>query len=395
MCDTKSKYSSIGSLLQLYANSAEDKHIHEDATAFLFQESYSQHTPFAINQDTIIQPQKVALGKTAIYKIPKIEDMLYKMYLSIELPEIHQKSHAIYKNKLGFLLIDKIVFKINSLNIIEYTGEYLYVKYILNHHISKNDAINKMMGIRASDFDVHYVHNPSNEYNHINGFAGEAIHEKYRQKQNLYIPIYLWDQNELLQFFPISALYNEDIELHITFKSFNKLYIVDKEESTENKLYVQFGINEHKEHVGVSVGRFDENEPVHDVNEVEIIPNVVLDAKLDIEYISLLKEERKTVIQNSQDYIFTKILTQKEKLTSNSNKIQLDFAFPIKQLIWFISHEETLNNYNQGQFIRFETARFTFSDLQNNMIMGLQNDTYFSYIQSFTHNVNIPTTSNI
>ena len=311
------------------------------------------------------------------------------MYLSIELPEIQKHSNAIYKNNLGFLLIDKVVFKTNSVDIIEYTGEYLYVKHMLNHYIAKNEAINKMMGIRASDFEFNYIHNSSSEFESIGGFAESAIHEKYRQKQNLYIPIYLWDQNELLQFFPTSALYNEDMEIRITFKSFNKLYIVDNDDSTENNLYVQFNINEHKEHVAILIGKFDENQRVNDVSGNQIMPNVSLNAKLDIEYISLLKEERKTVIQNPQDYIFTKILMQKEKLTSNFNKIYLQFTFPIKQIVWFISHEENLTNFNKGQFIRFETARFNFSDSQNNIIMGLQNETYFSYIQSFIHDVNI------
>ena len=402
MSDLRADHTGIGSLIQVSAKGPQDETIHSEGTSFMLQSEYSRHTPFAILHDSVPNKSNVKLGQTSVFTIPKTSDMIYKIYLELTLPTIYDgllesdtQYPAIYKNNLAFLLLDKVVVRADSETIIEYTGEYLYARYAMGGvSTAHKDALNTLLGIRGQDY--HATYSPDNVFFADNGFGGSVAHSLYRKGHTLYIPLPLWDQHDTSQCFPCSPLYKQDLEVAVTFKPFNKLHIIDNESGDEVNVKLTVKQNGY---VNISFADVDESHTVHfeKLNSDGVfvksnpIPNdVVIPARLDIDYIQLAAEEKQTIVQNPQDFLYTCVQIQKEKLTSGANKVQLDFTLPVKQLFWYISHDEVLSNFNEGQFVRFENGRLILSNQDGGVLMSLMDDVYFSTIQHFHHSKGIP-----
>lgn len=399
----------IGSLIQVMARGPQDIPIHSEGSSFLFQTTYQQHTPFATHHERI-QLKTVQCGNTTVVYIPKLADMIHRMYISVTLPQIYHgllendnQYPAIYKNYLAHLLLKNVAFKLNGETVSEYSGEYLWAQYSLSYPESKYNALSQMLGIRENDFDAQFdlqysSFNPTTATSQLPIEFDSYVHRIYRRSQSLYIPLPLWDQHDIAQFFPCSPLYNQNIELHITFNSFDKLYILDS--FTEyNGIPVSLNVSP-SGHVNVIIGNttiphvyFHDTDSSFD-NRGAIIPNdLFLPAHLDIDYIVLSNKERSTIVQNPQEYLYTFSSVQKERLTGDVNKIPLQFTTPVKQLIWFITYDEHLTNFHEPQFISFETGRLILGDDTNGILMNLQSAQYFQSLQSFYHNHRIQSDS--
>ena len=401
MSETRADSTGVGSLIQVAAVGPQDDAVHGDGSAFSFSATYSRHTPFGIVHDLESTPTDVRLGSKVTYKIPKVADMIYRMYLSVSLPNIYIGSGddlpAIYKNHLAFLLVDSVTLRAGGTVIQEYSGEYLYARHHLTVREEHREQLRRLLGIRDADYSFEYYDaGIGTDVTNV-GFGTTDVHTIYRQGRRLYIPLPIWDEADVTQFFPCSPLYSQEIELTVAFRGFDKLYIVDTI-SDGKAVYVKI-ISRENGRIQARVGVASEGHPVYYeatdadgriVAGEQIPPDATVETGLDVEYIALHKDERQTIVQNPQEYLYTTVLAQKERLPGESNKIQLDFTLPVKQLIWFVSHEETLSNFNIGQFLRFETGRLILGDQESGIVMQLMDDTYFSYLQPYRHCHRVP-----
>lgn len=424
----------IGSLVQVKAAGPQDDVIHSNATTASFQAEIKQHTPFAAMQD-VVKPQSPArLGSTLVFKVPKGVHMLNSAYVCITLPTIFDglsdnqpqdddQPPAIYKNHLGHLLVKHVALKADGDTIVQYPGEYLYAQYILNTPVSKQLAYKAMMGIREIDYDIDYHTYYSNTVDsdsvllfeeddhrvYVDDAKSYSHISHYRIGSTLHIPIPLWGHNEdVAQFFPVGALYDQDVEIHVTLNTFNNLYstqsfgnyvdvAVRLEVSKHGTVAVVFGDK------GAQKVHYEVTEDVVDTGNVTVgtrlVPGDVVsdtalvDSWMYIEHIHLDHNEKQNLVQTPQEYIYTDIKVQKEPLVANQNKISLTFTSPVKQLLWFVSHDSDLRNYNESQFLRFDKARFIFGDEDGAAQMSLMSDDYFMSMQSFNYNRNVPTTN--
>jgi hypothetical protein len=452
----------IGALTQLAAVGAQDEDLYDkNEENPNFKAQFKQHTHFAKSHFSYSVPNAKCGNKVRIV-IPKNEDMIHKVYLKVILPEIYDglgvnspQDPAIYKNYLAFLLIKNVALKLNNEVVLEYTGEYLYAMYQINHKDSKYVALKEMLGIRDYDYDYEYAkqyatareafyqQGNSNSFGLDNFdflFTNTEIHQLYRRAQILYIPLPLWDSNEVTQFFPCSALYNQDITLEVTFNDFNNLYITEPEYDDYISVKLDTNVNDI---VSVAIGHFSELSNVYytglgyfidtsgniidyqpdlfgvhyskykdasgnyvdygydssgnqvffikDNTHGSIIPsNLSLNPIVDIDYICLSELEKRKVIQNKQEYIYTHTLIQKEQLSSNNNKIQLLFARPVISLNWFITYDEDLKNFHEPQFLKFKEGRLILGDEEGGIQTSLYDESYFRCIQNYYHSTRIP-----
>lgn len=373
--------SGIGSLYQLAAKGSQGEHIHAKGTAFLFQSEYKRHTLFGLLQKEV-EIKDVSLGTKIVVEIPRDTKgdghMMTNMILKIKLPKIKNDSNKfIYRNYLAYILLRKIKFKLNDQVIQEYNGEYLFADYILN----SKKHIDEMLGIRKIDSIVNFLDNTI---------------EKYQSEQDIYIPLPLWDNPTLEQYFPIASIYKQHLYLEITFCELRELVISEG----EFREYQNINItpNESKGTVDIQITTVPQAKPEFEISDTS--------CTLYLDQIMLDEKEKSQLIQQSQKYVFVqpqlqiipisrKLPGQSGDFNVNNITIDLQCTLPVKQLIWFITNEEHVTDFSPSQFSSFTDARFLFGDTDNGGVMQQMSSSYYSLVQSFHHNQSISPEYNI
>ena len=98
-----------------------------------FKSVFKRHTNFAIESFNITPRTNNNIKKTnsipIIFEIPKLADLLGKIYLKLKIPPMKsdQKTKFKFNNHLGYQIIDTITLKINDTIVDKITGETLYI----------------------------------------------------------------------------------------------------------------------------------------------------------------------------------------------------------------------------------------------------------------------------
>lgn len=373
--------SGIGSLYQLAAKGSQGEHIHAKGTAFLFQTGYKRHTLFGLLQKEV-KVNDVRFGTKINIEIPRDTEgdghMMTNLVLKITLPKIvNDDNKFIYKNYLAYILLRNIKFKLNDQVIQEYNGEYLFADYII--HSRKH--IDKMLGIRTIDSIVNFL---------------DTTIETYQSSQELHIPLPLWDNSTLEQYFPIASIYKQHMYLEITLCELKDLVISEAEFREYQNINLVPDENKGTVSVGIT------NAP----NVSPEFEGTSTSAQLYIDQIMLDEKEKSQLVQQSQQYVFVqpqlqivpiskKLPGQSGEFNVNNITIDLQCTLPVKQLIWFITNDEHVKDFSQSQFNSFTDARFLFGDIDNGGVMQQMPASYYSLVQSYYHNSSISSEYNI
>ena len=353
-------HNAIGSLTQLAAVGPQDVHIHygtEDVKtdAYMFKSEYTQHTKFGIDISPVYDV-KMTYGQTHIFTIPfQKQHILSNITLKVELPDIstlydESTSTGIhYNNNLAYRLIKNVTFKIDGQKLDSYTGQYLYILHNLETTEAHREGLEIMTKLCECDELL----------------TGEA--------RTLYIPLHLWYSRTMKQFFPLLSLSKQKLELHV------ELEVLENIVTCENS-----------EHV-IQVHTLVQNDKIRiqckPVNHVDI--DQVLNCEYYVDYIAIDDVERDLYIHNNQTHVYNTVLYQSEKIPQNSQKIELHFNIPIKQLLFVIT-----DSTDMFEFHTFNTARLVCGSDISESTQYLSSE-YFSVIQNHYHNLCNPYNLNV
>lgn len=108
-------------------------------------------------------------------------------------------------------------------------------------------------------------------------------------------------------------------------------------------------------------------------------------------YIFLDTDERRRFAENSHEYLIEQLqFNGEENIRSLSdNRIQLNFKYPVKELIWVIK-DNIQDNF--GEYRDINTAKL---QLNGKNRFETRNGEYFSLVQPYQHHTNIPSVSGI
>ena len=345
--------SGIGSKTQLLAKSIESDFIHSDSSAFMFQKSFLNYHHFGIDINPITEFKDILWGSTTNIPIPhEKQHMIKNLWLNIKLPSLNQNlansTYVHYVNNLGYNIIKNVHYKIDDQIIDSYSGLYLY---ILHNMESSTNHLNSLYNLTST---------------HIadNGMNGNF--------QNVFIPIPLWHSKTLQQYFPLLSITNQKLTLQIEFEKYENLITSDGDitnvslqlKTTAKKVFTLLN--------------------VHNLNILDSNNNIISNRfsfNLYIDYIIVNDIERDIFLKNEHSFTFPTHEKQVYFMKNNIEHIDLQFSFPVKQIIFVITSHE----FNDFTFKSFSTARFILSDTY----MNYYSPDYFSSIQDYYHNFSI------
>lgn len=326
-----------GGLLDLVSKGCNDINILNPEITF-FKSVYIAHNPF------IIQPimQKfistVDFNKRSTCKLSLNGDLINKICLVIELPEIHSKVLFAWKKNIGFNIIDNIEIEIGGQLIDKHYGAWLNIWYELtkgNYQKYNNLINNKIL----------------------------TSYTYYKPGYKLFIPLQFWFNKNIGLSLPIMCMQNNIININLNlekiencikllscikmhesflcFKKGDKIYqgdIVNKFfhfDNIQRLLYYENNTDFVKDIcIFNKRGKYYPKYEVYDKNRFDF--NIkIKNAFLLVDYVFLDNNERKKFINNDHEYLIEQIFFD-EKYVNNNEAINLDFKYLCKQVIWVL-----------------------------------------------------------
>ena len=361
---TNSHRTGIGSLTQLAAVGPQDIHIHystenDEARSFQLEQQYTQHTPFALESNSVYSLQNAHFGQVYKFTVPfQKQHLINNITLCVEFPALNQQmynaTYVRYKNKLGYRLLKNIQILINNEIIESYTGQFLYILHALETDYEKQDALSLMMGVHESDLG-------------LNG-----------NRTTLYIPINIWYTKTMKQFFPLLSLHKQNVNIQFEFESLNNLI-----ESDGDLHFVSLNLKLNKPKIKTQL--IPSFQQILDPDNNEI--SNTLNGQLLIDYVILDTKERDIFLHTQQTHVYNLVKLQQEFITTDTVHIDLLFTLPVKQFITVFTHEPS-----DLEFLEFTGARLIFGtgDDSNN-IMDYASPDILSLVEDYYHNYVINT----
>jgi hypothetical protein len=297
-----------GASLQLIAEATENNYLTGNPQITFFKSVFRRHTNFAIESRKLNFSTKPNFGENGMCRIPKGPDLLYKLYLYVELPEI---SVTIKKNEykafrwlnwLGHAMIRNSKISIGQTEIDEQDGEWIHIWNELCQKEGKKHAYAEMVGNTPELTQIHSV-------------KGKETSAEITliDSKNLYIPLQFWFCKTPGQALPIIALENAEVMIEIDFEEFDELIWASHQDETHIRINKRSNIFES--------------------------PPKLKNAYIYADYVYLDTDERKRFVNNRHEYLIEKVQTRGTSLTSTNNsihKVDLNFSNPVKELIWRI-----------------------------------------------------------
>lgn len=323
-----------GASLQLIAEATENNYLTGNPQITFFKSVYRRHTNFAIESRKLNFTSKPDFGDPVNCRIPKGPDLLHKLYLYIELPEINvDVSAGSYKafrwlNWVGHSIIKNSSISIGQ-TINEQDGEWLHIWNELSQKEGKKHAYAEMVGNIPELTQIHTVRGMINEGT---GQIGNDINNfKMTDARNLYIPLQFWFCKNPGQALPLISLEKAEVMVDIEFEDLEELIWASEQVVTGDlgaELLPASGSRVNTVRHSISTNIFQSNSK----------PSL-RNAFIYADYIYLDNDEKKRFANNTHEYLIEKIQTRGTSFTSANSQthtVDLNFFNPVKELIWRI-----------------------------------------------------------
>jgi hypothetical protein len=315
-------------------------------------------------------------------------DLLSNLYISFYLPDIYSSDKYKFKwvDNIGALLIREAVFKINSLDIDSFTGEWLCVWNELSSPVKDN--FNKMAGnipettnpkstdniIRIknniiSDFD--YPSSDKNNENNPPSIPAKWVTVQlpfwFTKAPNLALPIFglVWSNNQ----------YN----LNITFTDIEKLYTVYSDIYNMNISPSHYNILHNEK---ISINNFTKGNT--SLININIMATCVI---LDSYEKNKLSERCNS--GSGVEYLYESLRIKKDtfnhKIKGNI-VIEVPPKFLIKELIWTLKRTDSLTNFNDALNYSYSIPFNNEKSIMSKASITWRTNTYLETMDSFYFN---------
>jgi hypothetical protein len=403
-----------GGLMQLVAYGAQDVYLTANPQVTFFKQLYRRHTNFAMESIEQTFNGVANFNKRVTCTISRNGDLISRIYLQVTLPSIDVDNtfgdgsgNFSWVPFVGQFLIDEVEVEIGGQRIDKHYGDWLHIWNELTlptgkarEYLSMVNGFGGITAVAAGDASGSCstcVTEPtayaaqlaacmnanlaglgsdcalglSTCYNsayvdaspaQLNSGAGCLIPE-----QTLYIPLEFWFNRHTGLALPLIALQYHEVKINLTFNDWR--YLVNME-----------GIN------GAATSYLNQQG--------------LQAASLYVDYIYLDTEERRRFAQVAHEYLIEQLqFTGEESVTSSSNKIQMSFNHPVKELIWVVQNPSYLDcNSATNQPWRYTDAYMgnpvavAKIQLNGHDRFSEREGKYFNTVQPYQHHTASPST---
>ena len=309
-----------GGLMQLVSYGAQDIYISGNPQITFWKILYKRHTNFAVESIEVTFNGQADFNKRVTAVINRNADLMYKTYVQVVLPQIQIQAGDTgvisgasttkgfrWLNYIGHRLIKQVEVEIGGQRIDRQYGDWMQIWTQLATDAGTIKALDSIVG---NTHDLVLMKRGSGSPLDSVCSASETtiscVPRAGTPNKTLYIPLQFWFCRNPGVAIPLIALQYHEVRVNVDF------------ETWQNCQYAENG-------VGVPTAA---------------IAQSLAAASLYVDYVYLDTEERRRFAQQSHEYLIEQVqYTGAESITSSSNKIQLNFNHPVKELFWVVQRD--------------------------------------------------------
>jgi hypothetical protein len=328
-----------GGLMQLVAYGAQDVYLTANPQVTFFKQLYRRHSNFAMESIEQTFNGVANFGKRVTCTIARNGDLITRVYLQATLPKVDVSAEGAdafsWVPFVGQFLIRSVEIEIGGQRIDKHYGDWLHIWNELTLPAGKTrDYLSMVNGYGGVNVDGTESGNaactdcavgPSLAVAEalacINPNLASAGADCYFGRQvvgqdatpgcipetTLYIPLEFWFNRHTGLALPLIALQYHEVKVNIEFNELK--YLCNTPDTSTGTTYAA------------------------------VASQGLVAASLYVDYIYLDTEERRRFAQVAHEYLIEQLqFTGEETVTSTSNKINMSFNHPVKELIWVVQN---------------------------------------------------------
>ena len=354
--------------MQMVAYGAQDVFLTARPEITFFKEQHKRHTNFAIESIQQTFAGSTDFGKRMSSLMARSGDLLHRMVLEIDLPQLSVPSGNVrWVDDPGHHIIKEYNVEIGGQVIDTQSGQWLQILNELTQEAGKKSGYKRMIGHQ----------DPFDEVNQAQGETRlQAWSSSTKPSAVMYIPLQFWFCRNVGLSLPLIALQYHEVKVTVQLREASEMYITDSSQAPSLSL-----------------------------------PRVALYG----DYIFLETDERRRFAQISHEYLITQIQQSgSDAVTGSSKKVNLNMNHPVKELIWVVQNDDVVaspdssNGYLGNQHSNFtDTLAENDEDhtcpvnsqnpvttakvlLNNQPRFSMRQGGYFNLVQPYQHHSNIP-----
>jgi len=316
-----------GGLLQLVSYGAQDIYISGNPQITFWKVLYKRHTNFAMESIEVTFNGQADFNKRVTAVINRNADLMYRTYVQVVLPSVDLIAGATnlarfrWLNYIGHRLIKTVELEIGGQRIDRQYGDWMQIWTQLTQDAGTVAALEDMIGnthdlVLMKDKKGYALDASCSGAELTNSCAPRSG----TPAKTLYIPLQFWFCRNPGLAIPLIALQYHEVRVNVEF------------EQWINCCYYELAGGQSA--AGTSI-------------------QSLTAASLYIDYIYLDTEERRRFAQQTHEYLIEQLqFTGAESITSSSNKIQLNFNHPVKELVWVVQRDSFVDCTPNQSFIQ-------------------------------------------
>jgi hypothetical protein len=303
--------------MQLVSYGAQDIYISGNPQITFWKILYKRHTNFAVESIEVTFNGQADFNKRVTAVINRNADLMYKTYVQVVLPQIDISAESTqlgssaagfrWLNYIGHRLIKQVELEIGGQRIDRQYGDWMQIWTQLSTDAGTVKVLDSMIG---NTHDLVLMKRSTGLGLDTTCAATETtiscVSRSGTPAKTLYIPLQFWFCRNPGVAIPLIALQYHEVRINVDFETWQNCQYA---EST----------------VGLPIAANAQS---------------LAAASLYVDYVYLDTEERRRFAQQSHEYLIEQVqYTGAESITSSSNKIQLNFNHPVKELQWVVQRD--------------------------------------------------------
>ena len=324
--------------MQLVSYGAQDIYISGNPQITFWKILYKRHTNFAVESIEVTFNGQADFNKRVTAVINRNADLMYKTYVQVVLPEIDLASAPPagvtgfrWLNYIGHRLINQVELEIGGQRIDRQYGDWMQIWTQLSTDAGNVKVLDSMIG-NTHDLVLmkRAVGLPLDATCSASETTISCVSRAGTPAKTLYIPLQFWFCRNPGVAIPLIALQYHEVRINVDF------------ETWQNCQYAESAVGA----------------------PVACPAQSLAAASLYVDYVYLDTEERRRFAQQSHEYLIEQVqYTGAESITSSSNKIQLNFNHPVKELQWVVQRDSFVDCSTSGWLASVGGAQpFNYSD---------------------------------
>jgi hypothetical protein len=333
-----------GGLMQLVSYGAQDIYISGNPQITFWKILYKRHTNFAVESIEVTFNGQADFNKRVTAVINRNADLMYKTYVQVVLPEVDLTPSSgtfgsqtaagggfRWLNYIGHRLLKQVEIEIGGQRIDRQYGDWMQIWTQLSTEAGSVKVLDSMVG---NTHDLVLMKRSSGIALDATCSSSETtiscVPRAGTPAKTLYIPLQFWFCRNPGVAIPLIALQYHEVRINVDF------------ETWQNCQYFESTVGTPAPAAAQSLAA----------------------ASIYVDYVYLDTEERRRFAQQSHEYLIEQVqYTGAESITSSSNKIQLNFNHPVKELQWVVQRDSFVDCSTASWLASVGGAQpFNFSD---------------------------------